>query len=95
MCLSMGGGAKMCEPIVPPNEESKKWRIILLACAITQLSLAICLMWVNVQQGCYELIDVAILCCSLAQMNYCCLTMYMVYISMNLFPYISTIGLVI
>lgn len=95
MCLSMGGGAQMCEPIVPPNDASKKWRMILLGCASMQGILAMMLMWVNIWSGCYEFIDVAILCCSLAQMNYCCLTMYMVYICMNLFPYLSTIGLCI
>lgn len=95
MCLTLGGGAQMCEPIVPPTEQTKKWRYILLGCAFVQGCLAMMLMWVNMWTGVYEFIDVAILCCSLAQMNYCCLTMYMVYICMNLFPYISIIGLCI
>ena len=30
MCLTLGGGGPKCEPAVPPTEEAKKHRIILM-----------------------------------------------------------------
>ena len=53
------------------------------------------LFWINIMSGIYELIDVSILFCSLAQMNFCCLTFYIVYITINFFTYVNIIGLVI
>ena len=85
----------MCEPMVPPNEKSNFWRKVLMGLAIIQLCLAIMLCFVDMYSGMYELIDVMILCCALARIDYCCLTMYIVYISLNMFPYISMIGLCI
>jgi len=43
--------------------------------------------------GIYELIDVAILFCALAQCNFCCLILYIVYITMNFFTFFSMLGL--
>lgn len=95
MCLSLGGGAKQCEPIVPPTEKAKTQRTILMVCGFVQLALGIMLCFCNVMSGIYELIDVAILFCSLAQMNFCCLTFYMVYITINFFSFVNIIGLCI
>lgn len=92
MCLSLGGGAQQCEPIVPPTEKAKKQRTILMVCGFVQLALAIMLCFCNVMSGIYELMDVAILFCSLAQMNFCCLTFYMVYITINFFSFVNIIG---
>jgi len=55
MCLSLGGGAKQCEPIVPPTEKAKKQRTILMVCGFIQLALAIMLCFCNVMSGIYEL----------------------------------------
>ncbi len=95
MCLTLGGGGPKCEPAVPPTEAAKKHRIILIVLGIVQLALAIMLCWVNIMSGIYEMIDVAILFCALAQMNFCCLTFYIVYITINFFTYVNIIGLVI
>jgi hypothetical protein len=95
MCLTLGGGAPKCEPAVPPTDEAKRQRTILMICGFVHLALSIMLCFVNFMSGIYELIDVAILFCALAQMNFCCLTFYMVYISINFFTYFNIIGLVI
>jgi hypothetical protein len=63
-----------------------------MVCGFVQLALAIMLCFCNVMSGIYELIDVAILFCSLAQMNFCCLTFYMVYITINFFSFVNIIG---
>ena len=95
MCLTLGGGGPKCEPMVPPTDEAKRQRTILMVCGFIHLTLSIMLCFVNFMSGIYELIDVAILFCSLAQMNFCCLTFYMVYITINFFTYVNIIGLVI
>ena len=59
------------------------------------LALAIMYCFVNPMQGIYEIVIVSILFCSIASVNFCCLTMYMIYIAMNVFTYISYIGLAI
>ena len=85
----------MCEPIVPPTEKAKMFRIMLMILGIIHLVLAIMYCFCNTQSGIYELVIVSILFCSIASVNFCCLMMYMIYISMNFFTFLSTIGLVI
>jgi hypothetical protein len=92
MCLSLGGGGQQCEPIVPPTDKARQQRTVLMVCGFVHLALAIMLCFCNVMSGIYELIDVAILFCSLAQMNFCCLTFYMVYITINFFSFVNIIG---
>ena len=41
MCLSLGGGNNMCEPVVPPTPEGKKHRSILMICGFVHLALSI------------------------------------------------------
>ena len=59
------------------------------------LTLCVMLMFVDSMLGIYELIDVAILFCALAQMNYCCLIIYILNISINFFRYFNQLGLLI
>ena len=44
-------------------------------------------------QGLYEIIDVLILFCALAQMNYCCLIIYLINITINFFVSFNQLGL--
>jgi antibiotic biosynthesis monooxygenase (ABM) superfamily enzyme len=83
----------MCEPVCPPTEAAKKYRIALIVLAFLHLTLAIIYCFFAPQQGIYELIIVSILFCSVASVNFCCLTMYMIYIVLNLFTYVSILGL--
>ena len=59
------------------------------------LALAIMLCFIVVMQGIYELIDVGILFCALAQMNFCCLIMYIISITINFFVIFNQLGLAI
>jgi len=43
--------------------------------------------------GIYEIIDVMILFCALAQMNYCCLIIYLINITINFFICFNQLGL--
>ena len=81
MCLTLGGGNNMCEPVVPPSAEGKKHRGILMICGFVHLALAIMYCFISIMSGIYMLIDVAILFCALAQMNYCCLIIYIIQIT--------------
>jgi hypothetical protein len=98
MCLSLGGDdgiTNMLKPIVPPTDLAKKYRTALIVLGFIHLALAIAYIFCNVTAGIYELIVVAVLFCSIASVNFCCLTMYMIYISMNFFTFFSQLGLVI
>ena len=64
-----------------------------MVCGFIHLALAIMLCFLVPMSGIYELIDVSILFCALAQCNFCCLIMYIVTISINFFTYFSVIGL--
>ena len=92
MCLSLGGGGNQFQPIVPPTPKALEYRTILMICGFVHLALAIMYCFCNAVAGIYELIDVAILFCSIAQMNFCCLTIYMVYITINFFSFVNIIG---
>ena len=94
MCLMMGdGGGGRCDPIVPPTQKAKGQRIQLMICGGVHAVLAIMLCFVSAMSGIYELIDVAILFCALAQCNFCCLIIYIVNITINFLTYFSVLGL--
>ena len=93
MCLTLGGGQNMCEPVCPPTPAGKKHRTILMVMGFIHLALAIMLCFIMLMQGIYELIDVAILFCALAQMNFCCLIIYIINISINFFVILNQLGL--
>ena len=59
------------------------------------MALAIMLCFIVPMQGIYELIDVAILFCALAQMNFCCLIIYIINISINFFVIFNQLGLAV
>lgn len=82
MCLNLGGGQNMLKPVVPPTDKAKQWRTYLLICGIINFALAFMLCFVNVLSGIYEMINVSILFCSISSVNYCCLSLYMIYITM-------------
>ena len=86
---------QMCEPVCPPTEAAKKYRVVLMVMGFIHLALAIMYCFVSTMQGIYELVVVSILFCSVASVNFCCLTMYMIYIVMNIFTFISFLGLAI
>ena len=85
----------MCEPIVAPTEEGKKHRTRLIVVGFVHLILAILLCFIMFTNGIFELINVAILFCALAQMNYCCLIIYIINISIDFFTLFNQIGLLI
>ena len=89
----MGGGANYCEPVVPPTEKAKGYRTQLMVLGFVHLALSILLMFISPMLGIYELIDVMILFCALAQMNFCCLIIYIINITINFFRYFDLIGL--
>ena len=83
----------MCEPVVPPTEAGKKHRGILMVLGFVHMALAIMMCFIVPMQGIYELIDVAILFCALAQMNFCCLIIYIINITINFFVIFNQLGL--
>ena len=93
MCLTLGGGANMCEPVVPPTDKGKEHRNRLMVIGFIHLSLAILYCFILPMQGLYEIIDVMILFCALAQMNYCCLIIYLINITINFFVSFNQLGL--
>ena len=95
MCLSLGDTSQMLKPVVPPTPKAIMWRGLLTALGFVHISLAIMYLFCNLMQGIYEVIIVAVLFCSLASVNFCCLTVYMIYITMNFFTMIGSIGLAI
>ena len=95
MCLTLGGGQNMCEPVVPPTEKGKQQRACLMILGFIHMALAIMLCFIIPMQGIYELIDVAILFCALAQMNFCCLIIYIINITINFFVIFNQLGLAV
>ena len=83
----------MCEPVVEPTTAGKKHRTVLMVCGFVHLALSIMLCFIMPMQGIYELIDVAILFCALAQMNFCCLIIYIINITINFFVLFNQLGL--
>ena len=95
MCLTLGGGQNMCEPVVPPTEKGKQHRAVLMILGFIHIALSIMLCFIIPMQGIYELIDVAILFCALAQMNFCCLIIYIINITINFFVMFNQLGLAV
>ena len=89
----MGGGQNMCEPVVPPTVKGKEHQIKLMILGFVHLALAIAYCFILPMQGLYEIIDVLILFCALAQMNYCCLIIYLINITINFFISFNQLGL--
>ena len=85
----------MCEPVVPPTPEGKQHKTKLMIIGFIHMCLAILLCFIMVETGLFELINVAILFCALAQMNYCCLIIYVINISINFFILFNQIGLLV
>ena len=67
--------------------------MILTVLAFTHLVLAILYCFFAPMPGAYEVITVSILFCSIASVNYCCLTFYMIYVAMNIFNTVCVLGL--
>ena len=91
----LGGGdySQMCEPQVPPTAKGKQHRTYLMIVGFVHLSLAIMYCFIMPMNGIYEIIDVMILFCALAQMNYCCLIIYQINIAINFFVSFNQLGL--
>ena len=53
------------------------------------------MMMLNMQKGLYELIDVLILFCALARMDFCCMVIYLINIALNFFLYLNILGLLV
>lgn len=85
----------MLKPVVPPTEAAKSQQKILIVVAIMNFILAFMLCFVSVMSGIYEMITVSFLACSIASVNFCCLAMYMIYITMNWIHYVCQVGLLI
>ena len=66
-----------------------------MVCGFVHLALSIMLCFIMLMQGVYELIDVAILFCALAQMNFCCLIIYIINITINFFVIFNQLGLAV
>ena len=93
MCLMLGGGSQMCEPVCPPTPKGMEHRNRLMVIGFIHLALAIMYCFIMPMNGIYEIIDVMILFCALAQMNYCCLLIYLINITINFFVSFNQIGL--
>ena len=95
MCLTLGGGdpCQSMRPIAPISSKGSVWRTVLMICAFVHLALAIAYCFVNFMQGVFELILVVILICAISSVNFCCVTMYMVYLAINSFTFLNLIGL--
>ena len=91
----MGGDySRMCEPVVPnPTAKAKSHRNTLMIIGFIHLALAIMYCFILPMNGIYEIIDVMILFCALAQMNYCCLIIYLINITINFFISFNQLGL--
>jgi hypothetical protein len=85
----------MLKPVVPPTEKAKYYRTVLLVLGVINLILAFMQMFSNIANGFYSMMVAAILFCSIASVNYCCLTMYMVYIALDWLNNVCTVGLFI
>ena len=93
MCLNLGGGQNMLKPVVPPTEAAKNYQKLLIVVAVINFILAFMLCFINAYSGIMEMILVSFLACSIASVNFCCLTFYMIYITLNWISYVSTVGL--
>ena len=86
----------MCKPVVEnPPPKAHFWRFVLLVCFFIHLILAIVYLFVSLMNGIFELVIVAILGCATSSMNFCCLTMYMLYMALNSFVFMGYLGLAV
>lgn len=85
----------MLKPVVPPTEKAKYYRTVLLVLGVINMILAFMEMFNNIFNGFYAMIIASILFCSIASVNYCCLTLYMVYITLDWLNNLCTVGLLI
>ncbi len=97
MCLfPFGGGGMNMQPVVPPTPVGLKHRFRLYVLCVVHLILSIILMFAfSLASGFYDLILVLILYCAAAQMHFCQLLMYIVFILNQLIFSICLLGLVI
>ena len=96
MCLNLGGGGNLLKPVVDPiTDLAKNYRTYLMVCCAFNVILGFMYCWVSVMTGIYSMITASFLACSIASVNYCCLAMYMIYITMGWFTNVCTIGLLI
>merc|ERR1712038_244724 len=65
--------------------------------AVVHLILAIALIFIMPipMMGVYELIDVLILFCALARMDFCCIIIYLINITLNFFTWLNQLGLLV
>ena len=96
MCINLGGGGggDMLKPVVPPTPEATKHRTYLVICAAVQFALGIMMFFVDWYNGFYQIMLCLMLGCAIAQMNYCCVAFYMLYITMSWVTNVCRIGLV-
>ena len=73
------------QPYFEPNEQSKKWRTIMGILGFIHCALAVMLMFLIPMKGIYELIDVAILFCAIARLDFCCLILYILNVTVSFF----------
>ena len=95
MCIHLGNGANLLKPVVPPTDEAVKHRNRLAVCLVCQFILSIMTMVSDPYTGIYSFFLVVMLACGMIQMNYCCVSFYMLYITMSWVYNISNIGLAI
>ena len=66
-----------------------------MVCLACQFTLAFMYFFSNFYTGFYNMMLAMMLGCGIAQMNYCCISFYMLYITMDWIYNVCTIGLVI
>jgi hypothetical protein len=67
----------------------------LLFLAIFNAALVFVQCFADLTSGLYNMILVMILFCTVSNMNFCCLAMYMVYITLNWLQLVCQVGLII
>ena len=83
------------KPYFYPDEKSAFWRRVLIGCGIVHFILAIMMMFISPTKGMYEMIDIAILACSLARLDFCCLILYILNCTVQFFQNFNMIGLAV
>ena len=64
-------------------------------CGIVHFILCIMMFFIWVQKGLYELINVMIIFCAVARMDYCCLVLYVLNCFISFFQYFNMLGLAV
>ena len=81
------------QPVCPPTAAGLAHKKRLYIVLIIHLVLSICLMFVSVFTGIFELINVLILWCATAQMHFCYMLFYIVMCLMGFIQDFAVIGL--